>query len=344
MIGVVIVTGDAGRPSLKDIGDLMKERESMLDVRVGDAGAMESDRHGGIRAGLGPCTDARYLVVRVDGRAFHTLTRGMEKPFDGMFIRAMDAAASAVMRSLQGSIAAYVQSDEASVIIEPRRADDGRALGGPGLPFNGRIQKIDSIAASAATGGFHSAYMAELLHRLEPGRGDDAAHVAGAPDKRDAATGIDALRVVLEANPQFDARVVPLADTDELGRYLTWRRMDCMRNAVSGIAQTIFTPGQLHGKGTAERWRMIQDKTGGMCVDDRLYWGRLITIGEEAVTSTYTDGRDGSMHTTSTTRSTETIEAATRANTDRFLDRLRPERNGDADAGTQGSDADANGR
>ena len=53
------------------------------------------------------------VIIRVDGRAFHTLTRKMERPFDYGFIRAMVSGARAVASDAQGCELAYVQSDEA---------------------------------------------------------------------------------------------------------------------------------------------------------------------------------------------------------------------------------------
>ena len=58
------------------------------------------------------------LIVRVDGRAFHTLTRSMDKPFDAHFMLAMLTAARAVADDMQGFVAGYVQSDEASFLLQ----------------------------------------------------------------------------------------------------------------------------------------------------------------------------------------------------------------------------------
>lgn len=57
------------------------------------------------------------VMIRVDGRAFHTFTRGMKRPFDGDFIKAMASAAIDVAADMQGFKAAYIQSDEATFCI-----------------------------------------------------------------------------------------------------------------------------------------------------------------------------------------------------------------------------------
>jgi tRNA(His) guanylyltransferase len=52
------------------------------------------------------------ILIRVDGRAFHTLTRHCERPWDSRLAAAMDAAALALCAEVQGAQLAYVQSDE----------------------------------------------------------------------------------------------------------------------------------------------------------------------------------------------------------------------------------------
>lgn len=80
------------------------------------------------------------VFVRLDGRAFHRLTSvlSFEKPFDDRF----NAAMTEVCRALVGEsglspVFAYTFSDEISLFFSV-------------LPFSGRVEKIDSVAASYA--------------------------------------------------------------------------------------------------------------------------------------------------------------------------------------------------
>lgn len=94
------------------------------------------------------------MVVRVDGRHFHSLLRGAEKPFDECLRRAMVQTAIALCREIQGSLLAYVQSDEISVLAIDYRKLDSQPW------FGGEVIKICSVAASIATVAFnaHSPY------------------------------------------------------------------------------------------------------------------------------------------------------------------------------------------
>jgi tRNA(His) 5'-end guanylyltransferase len=57
------------------------------------------------------------LMIRVDGRDFHTLLKYSPKPFDSVFIKAMIASSLQLAKSMQGFKVAYVQSDEVTFCI-----------------------------------------------------------------------------------------------------------------------------------------------------------------------------------------------------------------------------------
>ena len=82
------------------------------------------------------------VMVRVDGRAFHTLTRDFNKPFDRRLIDSMVLAARELFGDMQGCKMAYVQSDEASFVMT-----DYDNLQTEGW-FNYNQSKIESVSAS----------------------------------------------------------------------------------------------------------------------------------------------------------------------------------------------------
>lgn len=85
------------------------------------------------------------ICVRVDGRAFHTFTRGMERPYDKAMSTAMIDTMKYLVEKTNACIG-YVQSDEISLVL-PDNIDS---------IFSGRIQKLTSIIASMATAKFNS--------------------------------------------------------------------------------------------------------------------------------------------------------------------------------------------
>jgi len=89
-----------------------------------------------------------YCILQLDGKAFHTYTKGLELPFDDRFIKAMDDTAKTVLDSLSNAKFAYVQSDEINIFLTDLDGENQE-------PFYGnRVQKIVSTSA-----GFASAFM-----------------------------------------------------------------------------------------------------------------------------------------------------------------------------------------
>lgn len=86
-----------------------------------------------------------YTVIRVDGRAFHTLTRRAKKPFDYDFVARMDVAAQEMCKNIGNSVLAYTQSDEISIVLQDFKTHATEPW------FGGVVQKQVSIAASLAT-------------------------------------------------------------------------------------------------------------------------------------------------------------------------------------------------
>lgn len=89
------------------------------------------------------------IIIRVDGRAFHAVTRTLEKPFSDCLIAAMVDAGTKLCETVQGAKMAYVQSDEISVFASAYDTVDTEPW------FGGNIQKITSIAAAMVTLALH---------------------------------------------------------------------------------------------------------------------------------------------------------------------------------------------
>jgi len=51
-------------------------------------------------------------IIRIDGKAFHSFTKGMERPFDPDLMEAMDETAKYLCENIMGCKVTYIQSDE----------------------------------------------------------------------------------------------------------------------------------------------------------------------------------------------------------------------------------------
>jgi tRNA(His) 5'-end guanylyltransferase len=86
-----------------------------------------------------------YTLMRLDGRSFHTYLRGSAKPFDMAFVTAMDEVAAAVCKEVSGTVFAYVQSDEISLLVTDFDRPETQAY------FGGVVAKLLSVPASVAS-------------------------------------------------------------------------------------------------------------------------------------------------------------------------------------------------
>lgn len=147
------------------------------------------------------------VIIRIDGKAFHTYTRGMEKPFDEVLSTAMLDTAKYLCQNVMGCKLAYTQSDEISLLLTNYDKLTTEAW------FDNNIQKIVSVAASLATAKFN-----EIMKRKYPNK-----------------------QLAL-----FDARVWVLPQ-DEVCNYFLWRQQDATKNSISMVAQANFRHKELQG-------------------------------------------------------------------------------------------------
>lgn len=90
-----------------------------------------------------------YTILRIDGRASHSYTRDLQRPYDLQFMSDMDTTAVEVLKEIQGARFAYVQSDEISILATDFTKADSQAW------FGGVVPKIVSISAATATAAFN---------------------------------------------------------------------------------------------------------------------------------------------------------------------------------------------
>lgn len=163
------------------------------------------------------------MIIRVDGRAFHTYTKkfkrlGEEGPWSTHMQEAMSSAAKSLMSEISGAKLAYAQSDEISVLVTDYDSLTTQAW------FGKSIQKVASVSSSIATVGFN--------------------------------TSVQSLNIGFAT---FDSRAFVLPK-EEVANYFIWRQKDAIRNSVAMLAQAHFSSKQLHGKGVALMRKMLLEE------------------------------------------------------------------------------------
>lgn len=185
-----------------------------------------------------------FVVIRLDGVAWHTWTRGLDKPFDKALIDDMDATTKFLCEKISGCKLGYVQSDEISLILSDCDSIDTEPW------FGNNLQKLCSVSSAMCTAKFNQLRIIRTLENGACGRDMYELREFLVDDK-----GIENIKLAY-----FDARVFVLPTEAEVYNYLQWRSNDASRNSVSSVAQSLYSHKELHGKKTPEMHEMIFQK------------------------------------------------------------------------------------
>lgn len=182
-----------------------------------------------------------YTILRLDGRSFHTYTKGLNKPFDDGLINDMDETACYLCKNIQGAKFGFVQSDEISILLT-----DFDKIGTDAW-FDGNIQKMASIAASMATAKFNQLRWIRFVSEKYNNTTDKVEWIWF-----EQAAGLKLA--------EFDARVFTIPSKTEVANMMVWRQQDTVRNSISSVAQSLYSHKELNGKNTNEMQEMIFQK------------------------------------------------------------------------------------
>ena len=158
------------------------------------------------------------VILRVDGKAFHTLTRGFDKPFDKVMIQSMQDTMLYLCEQIQGAQFGYVQSDEISILVYETNNEAEPW-------FGNRLQKLCSITASMATLKFNKS----LAYNAAITEGAD----------------YDKYRTAITNGAIFDTRAFCVPES-VVTPYFIWRQNDATRNSILGLGMKYFTQKQLN--------------------------------------------------------------------------------------------------
>lgn len=172
------------------------------------------------------------VAIRIDGKAFHTFTRGFEKPFDEVLGRAMRETMKYLCENIQGCVLGFQQSDEITLILIDYKKLTSSAW------FDYEVQKMCSIAASMATMAFNKFFKNEVdkFYYNHCSRRDPLFEKHYQP-YRDAQY----------KGAMFDARVFNIPK-EEVANLIYWRQLDATRNSIQMVGQANFSHKELQNK------------------------------------------------------------------------------------------------
>lgn len=218
------------------------------------------------------------VIIRLDGKAFHTYTRGFVKPFDKRMIETMQETTLELCKNIQGCVFGYTQSDEITLILVDYNDIDVSAW------YDYEVQKICSVAASMATLYFNRIFRHKIYDFVS-----EHAKVIGDPKTygEELSNSVHELlksyNKAIEMGGMFDARCfnVPISDCCNM---VLWRQKDCERNSINSLGQAWFKHKELDGKSTSQVQDMLYEKYG-------INWNNLSTV-EKRGTAVIKDEND----------------------------------------------------
>jgi tRNA(His) guanylyltransferase len=189
----------------------------MVEGSLGDRMKSYEDRHQ-LQKGV--------VLVRVDGKAFHTWTRNahLNRPFDESMHNAMEYATTKIAKEMQGFRIAYTQSDETTFLLENLKPESGAW-------FDYKVQKLASISASMFTHHFNQYFRRYAKNYAPPA--------------------------------YFDARAFRMPTEDAANNFV-WRQQDNTRNHIQAKAHHVFSHSEIQNKNSVELTQMLFDAGYGL--------------------------------------------------------------------------------
>ena len=186
------------------------------------------------------------VIIRLDGKAFHTFTRGLEKPFDRIFMKSMQETMKYLCENIQGCVLGYTQSDEITLVLVDYKKLDSSAW------FDYEVQKLSSVSASMATLAFNKCFEYNVESFKE-----EMKDLAIEIDQK----YLDTLDKCVGNGAMFDSRCFNIP-REEVTNCLLWRQQDATRNSIQMLAQQYFSQKEIEHKSNDELQDMLFTQKG----------------------------------------------------------------------------------
>ena len=165
------------------------------------------------------------VIMRLDGKAFHTYTKHLDGAFDNSMHICMVETMNYLCDNIQGAMLGYTQSDEITILLKDWQTYETQAW------FGYKQSKMESVSASMAAAKFNRE-AGKLL-----------------PENISKQLAI------------FDCRAFSVPFDDVVNCFL-WRQQDASRNSVQMLGHMHFSTKEMHGKSNSEVQDMLMLQKG----------------------------------------------------------------------------------
>lgn len=189
------------------------------------------------------------VAIRIDGKAFHTFTRGFRKPFDHILIKTMQETTKYLCENIQGCVFGFTQSDEITLILVDYKELNTSAW------FDYEVQKLCSISASMATMAFNK-FFENNVDDYRFRKWDGVSKYEEGTEEY-----IKTLLKAVEKSAMFDARCFNIPK-EEVTNLIFWRQLDATRNSIQMVGQANFSHKELQNKTCSMIQDMLHEQKG----------------------------------------------------------------------------------
>lgn len=224
------------------------------------------------------------VALRLDGKAFHTFTRGFQKPFDEILMTSMQETMKYLCENIQGCVFGYTQSDEITLILVDYQKLNSCAF------FDYEVQKMCSIASSMATLAFNRIFHGCIQQY------DFAWRNSLTPQSVEIQKAhydyVELLKKAANKGAMFDARCFNIPK-EEVANLIYWRQLDASRNSIQMVGQANFSHKELQNKSCNQIQDMLMLEKGINWNDLPIYQKRGSCCIKEVYQDEDVDIKDG---------------------------------------------------
>ena len=183
------------------------------------------------------------VAIRIDGKCFHSFTKGFKKPFDEILIKSMQETMKKLCENIQGCVLGYHQSDEITLILTDYKKLTSEAF------FNYEVQKVCSIVASMCTLYFNQIFRTNVNAFFAGKNGVELGEYH------------KIMCLARDKGAMFDARCFNIPK-EEVCNLIYWRQLDAARNSIQMVGQANFSHKELQNKSCNQIQDMLMLERG----------------------------------------------------------------------------------
>lgn len=231
------------------------------------------------------------MIIMLDGHSFSKkVKKAFKRPFDDVFIDAMNKTAQYLCESIQGAKIAYVQSDEISILVTDYDTPMTDSY------FGYRLCKIQSIAAGMASAYFTKLMIGNIIRKkvaeADRNRKDNYGNTSAAEDRKE----IDFEKIVDNAPLyDFDCKAWAVPNENDAYAWFLYRQIDCVRNSRQQAAQAYLSHKKLMGLSAEKQAELLKAETGidwATAYEQGKRYGRFIYKENEHISKILPNGEE----------------------------------------------------